>query len=98
MNRKINRLDLISLIADKSGLTKRDTGIFIDAFADVVMSELANGSKIHIMGFGDFEMRERAERNGVNPRTGEKIVIPKTYFPTFKASVVFKNAVSKECK
>ena len=96
MIKKTNRVELVSRIAESGHLTKQATNKFIDAFVDVISNAMINGETIHIMGFGDFEVRERAERNGVNPRSGKKIKIPKTYIPAFKPSVVLKNAVNKE--
>ena len=96
MNNKINRTELVDLIAENSGLTKQNTNVFLDAFVDVVSNAMINGEIIHIKGFGDFETRDRAARKGVNPRTGESITISKTRTPAFKASVVLKNKVNNE--
>lgn len=92
---KINRAEFVDLIAENSGLTKHNTNIFLDAFVDVVSKALVEDKTVHIKGFGDFEVRERTERNGVNPRTGEAITIPKTRMPAFKASTVLKTLVNE---
>ena len=92
---KINREELKTLIAQRSGLSKEKTDIFLDAFTDVVKETMVEGKVIHIMGFGDFFVRERAARKCANPRTQEIMAVPKCKVPTFKPSQVLKVAVNE---
>lgn len=93
---KINRADLVALIADNTGMTKKETDTFLTAFTEVVSSELVKGNIVSIMGFGNFEVRKRSERTGVNPKTGKKISIPSCKTPAFKVSKSLKVAVNSE--
>ena len=86
----------MDLISSKSGLTKKDTNIFLDTFVNVVTDALAKKEIVHMMGFGDFEVREKSERMGTNPRTNEKIVIAARKTPAFKPSTVLKSIVNGE--
>lgn len=90
----MNKSELVSKIAEKSGLTKKDSEKALDAFVESVMEALQNGDKVQLVGFGTFEIRDRAERKGRNPQTGEEITIPATKAPTFKAGTDLKKAVS----
>lgn len=90
----MNRQEIITAIANDSGLTKRDTDIFINSFINVVGDALVNGETVNIMGFGKFEIRERAARDGVNPRTGDKITIDASKTPAFKAGKSLKDRVN----
>ncbi len=91
----MNRQEIITAIANDSGLTKRDTDIFINSFINVVGDALVNGETVNIMGFGKFEVRERAPRKGVNPRTGEDITIAASKTPAFKAGKPLKDKVNE---
>lgn len=91
----MTKAELISAIAQKTEFTKKDSEKFLNAAIDVITSELANGSKVQITGFGTFEVKERAERLGVNPRTKEEIVIAASKAPAFKAGKAFKDAIDK---
>lgn len=91
----MNKTDLISAMAEKSGLTKKDAEKALNAFVDAVTEALSNGDKVQLVGFGSFEVRERAERVGRNPQTQEEIKIPATKVPVFKAGKVLKDAVTK---
>ncbi len=86
----LSKGNLVALIAEKSGQTKKDTEIFLNNFLDTVTSEVAKGNKIQLIGFGTFEVRERQEREGRNPQTGEKMLIPASKAPAFKAGKQFK--------
>ncbi|MGF7396246.1 HU family DNA-binding protein (plasmid) [Thermoanaerobacterium thermosaccharolyticum] len=90
----MNKTELVSKIAEKSGLTKKDSEKALDAFVESVMETLQKGDKVQLVGFGTFEIRDRAERKGRNPQTGEEITIPATKAPTFKAGAELKKAVS----
>ena len=90
----MNKSELVSKIAEKSGLTKKDSEKALDAFVESVMETLQKGDKVQLVGFGTFEIRNRAERKGRNPQTGEEITIPATKAPAFKAGAELKKAVS----
>ena len=77
----------------KSELTKKDAEKAINAFISVVSETLAANEKVQLVGFGTFEVRERAERKGRNPQTREEIVIPASKAPVFKAGKALKEAV-----
>ena len=91
---KMNRTELISAMSEKSELTKVDTEKALKAFIDTVTEELKNGGKVQLVGFGTFEVTERAERNGRNPKTGEAITIPASKSPKFKAGKALKDIVN----
>lgn len=92
---KVNKADLISKMAEKSNLTKKDTEIALKAFIESVEEALSQGEKVQLVGFGTFETRERAARDGRNPKTKEPIKIAATVVPVFKAGKEFKEKVSK---
>lgn len=89
----MNKQRLISTMAEKSGLTKKDNEVMLKAFIETVEDALANGEKVQLVGFGTFEPRERAERKGRNPKTEEEIIIPAKRVPVFKAGKEFKEKV-----
>ncbi|WP_039765984.1 MULTISPECIES: HU family DNA-binding protein [unclassified Caldicellulosiruptor] len=91
----MNKTDLVSAMAEKSGLTKKDAEKALNAFVDAVTEALSKGEKVQLVGFGSFEVRERAERVGRNPQTQEEIKIPATKVPVFKAGKMLKDAVAK---
>ena len=88
-----NKQDLIAEVAAKTGLTKKDSERAVNAFGEVVTEFLAKGEKVQLIGFGTFETRERAAREGRNPQTGEAIKIAATVVPAFKAGKALKDAV-----
>ena len=90
----MNRTELISAMSEKSELTKVDTEKALKAFIDTVTEELKNGGKAQLVGFGTFEVTERAERQGRNPKTGEAITIPASKSPKFKAGKALKDIVN----
>ena len=90
----MNKTELITAMAEKSGLTKRESEVALKAFIDSVQEALAYGEKVALIGFGTFETRERAAREGRNPRTKEVIQIPATTVPVFKASSAFKEKMN----
>ncbi len=83
--RGVTKADLIDKVAEKSGLTKKDAGQAVDALFDAVAEALAAGDRVQIVGFGTFEVRERAARHGRNPQTGQEISIEARKVPAFKA-------------
>ena len=91
---KMNKTELISAMSEKSELTKVDTEKALKAFIDTVTDELKNGRKVQLVGFGTFEVTERAERNGRNPKTGEAITISASKSPKFKAGKALKDIVN----
>ena len=90
----MNKTELITTMAEKSGLTKRESEVALKAFIDSVQEALTYGDKVALIGFGTFETRERAAREGRNPRTKEVIQIPATTVPVFKASSAFKEKMN----
>ncbi|WP_026486839.1 HU family DNA-binding protein [Caldanaerobius polysaccharolyticus] len=89
----MNKADVVSSIAEKSELTKKDAEKALDAFIETVIEALEKGDKIQLVGFGTFEVRERAERKGINPQTKEEIMIPASKAPVFKAGKLLKERV-----
>ena len=88
----MNKSDLVSMIAAKSNLTKKDSESALNAFVETVQTALKKGEKIQLVGFGTFEVRNRAARTGINPRTKEEIKIPATKAPVFKAGKALKDS------
>lgn len=90
----MNKTDLVSSVADKSEITKKDAEKVVGAIVDSIKDALAAGEKVQLVGFGTFEVRERAARTGRNPKTGEEIKIDATKVPAFKAGKALKDAVN----
>ncbi|MDE6314230.1 MAG: HU family DNA-binding protein [Lachnospiraceae bacterium] len=90
----MNKTELIAAIAEKTELSKKDAEKAVKAFTDVVVEELKKGEKIQLVGFGTFEVSERAERTGRNPQTGAEMKIPASKSPKFKAGKAFKDALN----
>ena len=92
----MNKSDLIAAVAAKTGSTKKDAEATINAFVDVVTETLVKGDKVQLVGFGTFETRERAARQGRNPRDPQQVInIPASKAPVFKAGKVLKEAINK---
>jgi len=91
----MNKTELINAVAERSGVTKKDTEKVINAAIDAITAALAEGDKIQLTGFGSFEVKERAARTGRNPRTGEATEIAASRVPVFKAGKALKDSVSK---
>ncbi len=91
----MNKAELIAAIAAQTGLSKKDSESAVNAFVDVVTKALAKGEKVQIVGFGAFDVKERAERIGRNPQTKKEIKIPASKAPQFKAGKALKDAVAK---
>lgn len=92
----MNKSDLVASIASKSGLTKVDSTKALDAFLETVQESLVKEDKVQLVGFGTFEVRHRKAREGRNPRNPEeKIHIPASKAPVFKAGKTLKEAVNK---
>lgn len=90
----MNRQELIRAMATKTGQTQKDTEASLIAFMDVVMESLAKNERIGLVGFGTFEVSERAEREGTNPQTKERILLPSSKTPKFRASKAFKDMLN----
>ena len=90
----MNKSELISAMSDKSGLSKKDSEKALAAFMDSVMEALQKGDKVALVGFGTFDVRERAARTGLNPRTKEPIQIKASKSPAFKAGKAFKDSLN----
>ena len=90
----MNKAELVAAIAEKTELSKKDSEKALKAFIDVVTEELKKGEKIQLVGFGTFEVVERAAREGRNPQTGETMNIPASKAPKFKASKQLKDEVN----
>ncbi|WP_422448460.1 HU family DNA-binding protein [Thermoanaerobacterium sp. DL9XJH110] len=91
----MNKADLISIMAEKSGLTKKDTEKALNAFVETVEEALAKRDKVQLVGFGTFEVRERSSRKGRNPQTGEEIDIPAASIPAFKPGKALRDNINK---
>ena len=91
----MNKAELVAAIAEKTELSKKDSEKALKAFIDVVTEELKKGEKIQLVGFGTFEVVERAAREGRNPQTGETMPIPASKAPKFKAGKQLKDEVNK---
>ncbi len=91
----MNKSELITSMTEKSGLSKKDAEKALNAFIEGVQEALTNGDKVQLVGFGSFEVRERAERKGRNPQTNEEMVIPASKAPVFKAGKALKDSVNK---
>jgi len=90
----MNKTELVAAIAEKTQLTKKDSEMALKAFIDVVSEELKKGEKIQLVGFGTFEVSDRAARVGKNPQTGNAIDIPASKAPKFKAGKALKETVN----
>jgi DNA-binding protein HU-beta len=91
----VNKAELITSMAEKSKLTKKDAELALKALIESVEEALAKGDKVQLVGFGTFETRERAAREGRNPRTNEVIQIPACKVPAFKGGKEFKEKLNK---
>ena len=90
----MNKTELITVMDSKANMTKVDTEKALKAFIDTVTEELKNGGKVQLVGFGSFEVTERAARKGRNPKTSEEIMIPASKLPKFKAGKALKDIVN----
>lgn len=90
----MNKTELVAAIADEAGLSKKDAEKALKAFTDVVTEELKKGEKVQLVGFGTFEVSERAAREGRNPKTGETMPIAASKSPKFKAGKALKDMVN----
>ena len=91
----MNKAELINVVAEKAGLSKKDTEKAVTALIDTITAELVAGEKVSLVGFGNFDVKTREARTGCNPKTKEEIQIPATRIPQFKAGKALKDAVAK---
>ncbi len=91
----MNKAELVAAIADRTELSKKDAEAALKAFTDVVAEELKKGEKIQLVGFGTFEVSERAARTGRNPQTGAEMEIPASKSPKFKPGKALKDMVNE---
>ena len=91
----MNKTELVNAVAEKAGLSKKDAEKVINATVDAITAALQAGDKVQLVGFGAFEVKTRAARQGRNPRTKETITIPASKSPVFKAGKALKDAVAK---
>lgn len=92
----MNKQELTTNIAEKSGLTKKDAGLFLETFMEVIQESVTNDEKVQLVGFGTFEKVHRAERKGRNPKTGEEIQIEASDSVKFKVGKEFKNRINNK--
>ena len=91
----MNKTELVALVAESAGLTKKDAERIINASIDAITASLSKGDKVQLSGFGTFEIKEREARIGRNPHTKEPIEIPATRVPTFNPSKGLKDSMGK---
>jgi len=89
----MNKTEMIAAMAEASGLSKKDCESALAAFITTTENALKAGDKVQLVGFGSFEVKERAARTGRNPATGEQVEIPASKSPVFKAGKAFKDAI-----
>lgn len=90
----MNKAGLVAAMAEKAGVSKKDAEASLKAFTDVVAEELKKGEKIQLVGFGTFEVSERAARTGRNPQTGAEMTIAASKAPKFKAGKALKDSLN----
>ena len=91
----MNKTELIATVAEKAELAKKDSEKAVAAVFDAITESLKAGDKVALVGFGTFDVKDRPERTGKNPRTGEPVAIAATRVPTFKAGKGLKDAVAE---
>jgi DNA-binding protein HU-beta len=89
----MNKTDLVNVVSEKAEISKKDAAKAVDAVFDSIIEALANDDKVQLIGFGNFETRERSARKGRNPQTGEEIEIAASKVPAFKPGKQFKDAI-----
>ena len=89
----MNKAELIAAVAEKQGIAKTQAGTAVEAVFETIAEALQSGDRVQLVGFGTFEVRDRPARKGQNPKTGEKIDIPASKAPVFKAGKSLKESV-----
>lgn len=90
----MNKGELVDKVAEKADVTKREAEAMLNALIESIMEAVADGEKVTLVGFGTFEARQRQEREGRNPKTGETMTIPASTVPAFSAGKLFKGTVA----
>ena len=91
----MNKTELVSAVAEKVGMSKKDTDLVINAALDAIAAAMQEGDRVQLVGFGSFEVKKRAARMGRNPKTKEAIEIPASRVPVFKAGKALKDKVAE---
>lgn len=94
----MNKGELVDRIAQRATVTKKQADAVLSAAIETIMEAVSEGDKVTLVGFGSFERRHRKEREGRNPKTGDKMVIPETEVPAFSAGKLFKDKVAAQQK
>lgn len=89
----MNKTELIAAVAEKTGLSKKDSDAAVAAVVDAITESLVNGEKVQLVGFGSFEVKKRTARTGRNPKTNEPVEIPAAKLPVFKPGKALKDAI-----
>lgn len=92
----MTKAELVALVSEKAQLTKKDSEKAVAAVVESITEALCNGDKVSLVGFGTFEVKDRAARMGHNPRTSQPVEIPASKAPVFKAGATLKNAVNNK--
>ena len=92
----MNKTELVAMMAQKSNMTKKDSESALNALVESITESMKKGDKVSLVGFGTFETRKRAARNGINPQTKKAIKIPATNAPAFKAGKALKDSVNNK--
>lgn len=90
----MNKKDLVQIVAKKANITKKESEEIITVILETIIKAVSEGERVTLVGFGAFEARERKAREGRNPQTGEKLIIPATRVPTFSVGKFFKDRVN----
>ena len=90
----MSKTELVAAIAERTGLTKKDSEAAVNAFVETLTEQLKKGEKVQLIGFGTFEVSERAERTGRNPQTGKEMTIAASKAPKFKAGKALKDSLN----
>lgn len=89
----MNKNELIASVAERAGVTKKDSEKVVNALVDAIQGALSQGDKVSLVGFGTFEVRSRGSRTGRNPQTGQSITIPASRVPAFKAGKQLRDSI-----
>jgi DNA-binding protein HU-beta len=92
----MSKQEFIKKLAEQEGIDKKQAAVWADAVVKAIADALIAGEKVQFVGFGSFEVRQRAEKKARNPRTGEEVISPATQAPVFKAGKALKEAVAKQ--
>lgn len=90
----MNKQEMLKAVAEKSGMTIKDTGVFYEAFVETIGETLKSGDKVALVGFGTFSAKKREARTAINPRTKEKVQVPATVVPSLKFGNSFKDTLA----